>query len=675
MAYRRIALPANGQWDSIALSRASILRRAIGAGWDLDPEMRVGRVHAASTALISGRADLLARIESPDLGMCISGRTRVHRTDVIQLLSPTTGSMTRRLRAVLFVDVVDSVRLIQQDQEGTIARWRAFLAAVIGNEVVRHNGRMVKSQGDGMLLEFATAVDAVECALAMQSRIQQSDADLLPDQRIRLRMGINLADVLADDIDLYGDGVNLAARLRDLGGPEEIVISAAVRDQLANGLGVSIEDLGERRLKGIERPVRAFRAWPPGPLPSRSPDRVRHAGDRPSIAVLPFRNLSGDPAHDFLGELVAEDLIGILSRQTDLFVISRLSTTPFRDRLFEPRSVAEILGVRYVLSGSMHTSGTRLRLSAELTEAEAGRVIWAERFEGSLADIFELQDQLSSDIARCVVPYVRRLELRRARSKPPENLTAYERVLRAVDHLHRSSHEDIEQARLMLEAAIESDSAYATPYAWLARLYVLRVGQGWSPDAKRDAINADHYAEAALERDETDPWAISVHGLVAAYLHKDLETAIARYDRALTINPSTPAAWAWSTAAHAWLGRGEEAVMRAPKAIQLSPLDPHRHLFTAVAGTAYAVAGDYATAIDCLQRSLRENRMYTAPQKVLAISFALSGQIDRARQVVADLLELEPSLTVSEFRGRYPGSASAHVERFCAALAEAGVPP
>lgn len=665
----------NSLWDRIVLRSARVLPLVARSDGDFDPQVGVTQPHVASAPSLGGKADVVAHFGLLDLGVRLKGRDRAFGTDVIQLLGQNSGSITHRLRAVLFVDVVDSVRLIQNDQEGTIARWRAFMTAVVGDELPQRNGRMVKSQGDGMLLEFASAVDAVECALAMQSRIQQSDADLPPDRRIRLRMGVHLADVLADDIDLYGDGVNLAARLRDLGGPEEIVISTAVRDQLADGLGVSIEDLGERRLKGIERPVRAFRAWPAGPLPHRSPDRVRHAGDRPSIAVLPFRNLSGDSAHDFLGELVAEDLISVLSRQTDLFVISRLSTTPFRDRLFEPRNVAEILGVRYVLSGSMHTSGTRLRLSAELTEAEIGRVIWAERFEGSLANIFELQDQLSSDIARCVVPYVRQLELQRARTKRPENLTAYERMLRAVDHLHRSSHEDVEQARLMLEAAIESDSTYATPYAWLARLYVLRVGQGWSPDPKRDAINADRYAESALERDGTDPWAISVHGLVAAYLHKDLETAIMRYDRALTINPSAPAAWAWSTGALAWMGRGKEAVIRAPRAIQLSPLDPHMHLFTAMAGTAHAVAGDYAGAIEWLQRCRRENRMYTAPQKVLAISYALSGQLDKARQVVADVLALEPSLTVGGFRSRHPGSASAYVEQFCAALAEAGVPP
>ena len=494
------------------------------------------------------------------------------------------------------------------------------------------------------------------------------------NRQIHLRMGIHVADVIADDLDLYGEGVNLAARLMALGGPQEVVISTAVRDQLTDGLGVTIEDLGERQLKGIERPVRAFRAWPVGPRPDRSADRARHVGDRPSIAVLPFRNLSRDPAHDFLGDLLAEDVIGHLSRLTDLFVISRLSTTPFRDRLYEPRNVADVLGVRYVLTGSMLAAGNQLQVIAELTEADVGRAIWSERFRGSMADIFELQEVLATDIAKRVVPYVRQLELQRARSKRPENLTAYERTLRAIDHLHRISREDMEEARVMLEAAIASDPSYATAHAWLARWHVLRVGQGWSPDRAQDTAAANRYAEAALTRDGTDPWALAVHGLVSGYLNKDLETAIASFDRALTINPNAASAWAWSTAAYAWLGRADEAVARSGRAMELSPLDPHMYVFASLAGTAHAAAGLYDKAIELCRRSLRENRMYSSTHRILAIALALSGRIDEARRVVGDLLALEPTLTVSGFRQRYPGSASAHAELFCEALASVGVP-
>ena len=591
-----------------------------------------------------------------------------------QLATPPRSA--RRLRAVLFVDVVDSVRLIQQDEEGTIRRWRDFIAAVTREELPARQGRMVKAQGDGMLLEFESAVDAVECAIAMQARIGQSEAEAAvePGRHIRLRVGVHLADVITDEIDLYGDGVNLAARLRDLGGPTEIIISAAVRDQLADGLDATIEDLGERRLKGMERPVRAFRAWPPGPLPSRGPGRLRHAGDRPAIAVLPFRNLSGDPAHDFLGDLIAEDLIGDLSRHTDLFVISRLSTTPFRDRLYELRSVAEVLGVRYVISGSVQTSGTRLRLMAELTEAEVGRVIWAEHFDGSIADIFDLQDQLSRDIAGRAMPFVRQLELQRARSKRPEDLTAYEWTLRAIDHFHRSSHEDMDRARGMFEAAIAADPSYVTPFAWLAHWYVRRVGQGWSEDRKRDTAEASRYADQALELDSTDPLALTVSGLVAAYLNKDLDTAMTRYDRALAINPSASSAWVWSTSACSFLGQGDEAVRRSQRAIELSPFDPLMYTFTSIAGTAHAVAGQYEKAIEFCRRSLRQNKMFVSTHRTLAISLALAGQVEDARAAGAELLKLEPTLTVGGFRSRYPGSASPQAALFAEGLALAGVP-
>lgn len=582
--------------------------------------------------------------------------------------------LTRRFRTILFVDVVDSVRLIQDDAEGTVNRWREFVALVIREELPRAHGRMVKHLGDGMLIEFESVVDAVECALAMQSRIELGNEKLALLRQIHLRMGIHVGDIIADDIDIYGEGVNLAARLMALGGAREIVISAAVRDQLRDGLGVTIEDLGERQLKGVVRPVRAFRAWPVGSLPGRRADRKQHAGDRPSIAVLPFRNLSHDPAHHFLGELLADDVIGHLSRVTDLFVISRLSTTPFRDRLVEPRNVAEVLGVRYVLSGSMLASGSKLQVIAELTEAEAGRAIWSERFRGSMADIFELQEALANDIAKHVVPYVRQLELQRARSKPMENLTAYERMLRAIDHMHRTSREDLDQARALLEAAISSDPSYAVPYAWLARWHVLRVGQGWSPDRAHDTLEANRHASAALDRDETDPWAIAVHGFVCGYLNKDLEGAIASFDRALAINPSAATAWCWSTVTHAWADRADEAVARSNRAMELSPLDPHMYVFTSLAGTAHAVAGKYDQAIELCRRSLRENRMYSSTHRILAISLALSGRMDEARRAGAELLALEPSATVSGFRQRYPGSTRAHAELFCEALAAAGVP-
>ncbi|MEO7762495.1 MAG: adenylate/guanylate cyclase domain-containing protein, partial [Casimicrobiaceae bacterium] len=324
------------------------------------------------------------------------------------------------MSAFLFVDLVDSVALIQQDSTGVIARWRTFVAEITHDELPSRDGRIVKLLGDGMLIEFVNPVAAVDCALGLQSRIERLNDNVPFNLRMQLRIGVHMAEVIADDLDLYGDGVNLAARLMALAGPGETILSATVRDRITDGLGVILEDLGDRWLKGMEQPVRTFRACPPGPPPASHPRSRLLAGSRPSIAVLPLRILSSDPSHKFLGDLLAEDLISTLSVQSDLVVISRLSTAPFRDRYYEPRNVAEILGVRYALSGTLQTSGTRVRLIAELTEVDAGQVVWADRFEGHLTDIFDLQDQLSHDITARVVPLVRQRELARARAKRPE---------------------------------------------------------------------------------------------------------------------------------------------------------------------------------------------------------------------------------------------------------------
>ena len=580
----------------------------------------------------------------------------------------------RRLRAVLFVDVVDSVRLIRSDEAGTVGRWRAFASEVQTQDLPRFGGRRVKLTGDGMLLEFESTVSAVECAIAMQQRLGASERGIDSGSRIRLRMGMHVSDVITDEFDIYGDGVNLAARLRDLGGPDEIVVSAAVRDQLTDGLGVAIEDLGERKLKGLDRDVRAYRVWPPGPAPVQPADRRRRAGDRPAIAVLPFRNHSGNPRNDFLGELIAEDVIADLSRLTELHVISRLSTSPFRDRLLDTRNVAELLNVRYVLSGSMQISETHLRLSAELTEADAGHVVWADRFEGSMANIFELQDRLSIEIAKRAVPHLRQIEFKRARAKRSEDLTAYELTLQAIEFLHGRSRDDLEKAKHLLGKAIASDPHYVTPHVWLARSHVLCVGQGWSSDVNADSAEAQRHADAALACDASNAYAIAVWGFVRAYLHKDFDIALSQYNRALTINPSAVWPYAWSASAHAWRGEGDKAIDLVHRAIDLSPFDPHMYNFASIAANAYAVAGNYDMAVEWAQRSLRENRLFIATHKLVTIALTLAGRKDEARAAAGELLERQPHFTVAEFRSRHPGGAAPHIDRFCDALAVAGVP-
>jgi len=517
--------------------------------------------------------------------------------------------------------------------------------------------------GQGALVfEFGSAREAAAYAFAVQ-RIGggKTHAD-----RPTLRMGIEIGEASGER--------RAAARISALADPGDVLVSAAARDQLIDGLDVSIEDLGEQTVAATGHTVRAFRALPPALPVQRRPERSQVASNRPSIAVLPFRNLSGDPANEYLGDLIAEDVIGDLSRLIDLTVISRLSTAAFRSRPYQPSGVAEALDVRYVLSGTLHTSAARLRIAADLSDAVTGQVIWAERFEGSVAGIFDLQDQVSHAISRRVVPYVRQLELQRARSAHADTLTAYERTLRAIDHFHRSSRRDHDEARALLESAIEANPSYVTPYAWLAHWYVRRVGQGWSDDPSRDTIEANRYSEGALQRDPTDPQALTVSGLVAGYLNKDLESAIDLHNRALTINPSACSAWLWSTSAYAWLGEGGEAVRRSNRAIELSPLDPQMYMFTSIAGTAHAVAGIYDKAIEFCKRSLRLNRMFASTHRIMTLSLSLAGRESEAREAANELLKLEPGLTASGFLRRYPGSDSAHAKVFAEGLAAAGIP-
>jgi len=580
---------------------------------------------------------------------------------------------TRRLSAVLFVDVVDSVRMISENEQVAVARWRSFVNDVLAQDLPAHRGRMVKHTGDGMLVEFDSVLQCVTCAIAMQRRMELGNTSGGPGPTMHVRMGVHVSDVIADDIDLYGEGVNVAARLMALGEGREIVISSAVRDQLSDGLGVAIEDLGERLLKGMSRPVRAFRAWAVDTPNAPRVTRVPH-NDRPSIAVLPFRNLSADRSTDFMGDLLAEDVIGQLSRMGDLFVISRLSTSAFRDPLYTTRNVREALGVRYVLTGSVFVSDSKIRITAELTEAQSSHVAWSDKFSAPLEELFDMHDALALDIAKRVMPHVRKLELRRAKAKSLETLSAYERMLRGVDYLHRSARESMPTARILLQGAIEREPGYATPYAWLAHWHVRQVSQGWSRDAAHDTREARRLADAAVERDETSSLALAVRGLVTSYLDKDLEAANEFLNRALEINPSESLAWVFSTSTHAWLGIGDEAVNRCHRAIELSPYDPRMYTFTSIAGTAHAVAGNYDKAIEYCRQSLRLNRMYASSHRILALSLALAGRMDEAREAASGLLQVEPELTVERFRARYPGNKAAHVDAFCEGLANAGIP-
>ena len=403
-------------------------------------------------------------------------------------------------------------------------------------------------------------------------------------------------------------------------------------------------------------------------------DPVSEPRREPSIAVLPFRNLTGDPAHDFVAEGLVEDLIEALSRVPNFFVISRLSVLAFRNQDRHPREIGNVLGVRYVLSGSVRVLGDRLRLTIELTDTQLEAALWFSKLDERFLDLFEVQDRLSEMIVRKVAPYLHAAEMKRIRVKRPDSLEAYDLFLRAQENMHNSSRPLFEMSEALFDAAIAKDPHYAAALAWRAYWHVLRVGQGWSPDQANDATQADYFARAAIECNSMEPMAFAVHGHVASYLYKDFDLAFRRFETALSINANAAPAWLWSAAANVWMGNGSRAIEEINKAMALSPYDPLMYAYSGVAGMAYLADGQHERAIECALRSLRENRTYTHAYRLLVIALVFAGREDEARASARRLLDLEPGLTVAGFRRRYPGSASPHADLFCDALARAGVP-
>jgi TolB-like protein/DNA-binding SARP family transcriptional activator len=449
--------------------------------------------------------------------------------------------------------------------------------------------------------------------------------------------------------------------------------AVASPENLEGPAGIEASEVGEPgslALSGARWEIK--KQSDPVAVPSHDPGREPRR--EPSIAVLPFRNLTGDPTHHFVAEGLVEDLIEALSRVPNFFVISRLSTLAFRNQDRHPREIGDVLGVRYVLSGSMRIRDDRLRLTIELTDTELGAALWLSKLDERFADLFEVQDRLCEMIVRKVAPYLHEAEMARVRVKRHDSLEAYDLFLRAQENMHNSSRSVFETSEALFDAAIAKDPNYAAALAWRARWHVLRVGQGWSPDPADDTMQADRYARAAIECNSMEPMALAVHGHVASYLYKDFDLAFRRFETALRINANATPAWLWSAAAHAWMGDGSRAIEEINKAMALSPYDPLMYAYSGNAAMAYLVDGQYERAIECALRSLRENRTYTSAYRQLVIALVLAGRQDEATARARRLLDLEPGLTVAGFRQRYPGSASPQAEIFCDALAHAGVP-
>jgi adenylate cyclase len=577
-------------------------------------------------------------------------------------------------RTLVFVDVVESVRLMEENEDDVVRRWRKFVGVVENEVLPPHSGRLVKSLGDGLLLEFPVVPPAVKAALAVQRAGAKINVGMPPDRHIMLRMGVHFGHLIADNHDVYGTGVNLAARLTGLAGPGEIVVSADVRDQLTPVLDADIEDLGACYLKHVHDPVRAYRVGPPGPRPVIEPGTKSMPQLRPTIAVIPFVERAAKPEYPIVGEILADEIIAALSLSSELTVISRLSTTVFRERETSIDEISRYLNANYVLSGSYRKAGSKLRLNIELALSDPGTIVWSESMEGNATALLSRRDGVVDNIVSGVSMAIMARELQRAQSQPLPTLESYTLLMGAIALMHRLSRQDFDRSRQMLQALTERAPRQAIPWAWMAKWHVLRVQQGWSDDPAVDAQLALDCGRRALGADPQCSLALVMRGFVHTNLLRQLDIAEEQYDQALHINPNDGLAWLLKGTLHAFKDEGKLAIDFTQRALKLSPLDPHRYFYDSLSATAALSAGQYKRAVELATRSLRANRTHTSTFRALAISQWLLGLHDEARKTVRELLRLEPSLTVTRYRERHPSAGYETGRIWSSALQEAGVP-
>jgi TolB-like protein/class 3 adenylate cyclase len=561
-------------------------------------------------------------------------------------------SQTRRLAAILAADVAGYSRLMGADEEGTHERLKALRHQLLDPKIAEHRGRIVKTTGDGMLVEFASVVDAVRCAVAVQQAMPERNIEIPADNRIELRIGINLGDVIVEPDDLYGDGVNIAVRIEALADAGGVFVSKTVYDQVRDRLPYIFEDLGEQQVKNIARPVRVYRirdiaagktaAQPVLPLP-----------DKPSIAVLPFANMSGDPEQEYFVDGMVEEIITALSRIRWLFVIARNSSFTYKRQAVDVKQVGRELGVRYVLEGSVRKAGGRMRITAQLIEAATGANLWADRFDGSLDDVFELQDKVAVSVAGVIEPELQTAEVRRSAERPTNDLTAYDLFLRALPRAESGEKDGIVEALDLLGRAVERDPRYGPALGLAARCHNRLHVSGWTDDPETNRREGVDLARRALRVARDDPGVLSMAAYVFGYFGEDIDTAISLIDRSLELNPSFARGWGSSGWLRLWAGQPDRAIAHFETALRLSPRDRAVAPLLGI-GIAHFLARRFDEARATLLRSLQEFPGWVPNYRFLAACCAQMGRLDEAREIVQRLRALTPLVVPSAEHWRNP---------------------
>jgi len=547
-------------------------------------------------------------------------------------------SQTRRLAAILAADVAGYSRLIGADEGGTLERLRALRRQLLDPKIAEHRGRLVKTTGDGLLIEFGSVVDALRCAVDVQREMTGRNTGMPPDNRIEFRIGINMGDIVVDDGDIFGDGVNVAARLEALAEPGGICVSARVQEDAAGKLDLVFEDIGEQQLKNIVRPVRVYRV-----VTEACPETLRSGADpplpdKPSIAVLPFANMSGDPEQEYFADGMVEEIITALSRIRWLFVIARNSSFTYKGQAIDVKQVGRELGVRYVLEGSVRKAGGRVRIAAQLIDALTGTHLWADRFDGSLEDVFDLQDKVASSVAGVIEPALQAAETARSADRPTNDLTAYDLYLRAYAMV-LSSARQIPEALCLMEQAIERDPRYGPALAWAAHCCNRLLLDGRSEDPAADRLKGADFARRALEVAGDDPSMLANAALALAYFGEDIGAMMALVDRALALNPSFARGWYVSGLLRMWAGQPDIAIEHIEASLRLSPRARVGWSLAQI-GFAHFFARCFDEAVAKLVLAIQEAPSNPHPYRFLAACYAHMGRLDEAREVVERLRAL-----------------------------------
>ncbi len=583
-----------------------------------------------------------------------------------------TERTERRLAAILAADVVGYSRLMGADEEGTLERLKALRRELLDPQIAEHRGRIVKTSGDGLLVEFASVVDAVRCAVEVQQAMPGRNAGVGADNRVELRIGINLGDVIVEGDDLYGDGVNIAARIEALADPGGVFVSNTVHDHVRDRLPFTFEDLGEQQVKNIARPIRVYRVRdsatpesPSAPAPPALP-----LPDKPSIAVLPFQNISGDPEQEYFADGMVEEITTALSRIRWLFVIARNSSFTYKGQAVDIKQVGRELGVRYVLEGSVRKAGGRVRITAQLIDAQSGAHLWADRFDGSLEDVFELQDQVALSVAGVIEPTLHAAEMARSAERPTTDLSAYDLYLRAYALAFSWERSATIRSLELLEQAIERDPRYGSALAQAAaRHFELHVN-GWTNDPETSRRKGVELSRRALQVAGDDPNVLCNVAYILAYFGEEIGAAIALVDHGLKLNPSSARGWQWSGWIRAWAGEPDPAIKHFETSLRLNPREQRANPLMGI-GVAHFFAGRLEEARAALLRSLQEKPNWVPTYRFLASCYAHMGRLDEARDVIRRLRTLTSVLVPSAENWRDPNHREFYLSGLRLAAGEA----